>query len=285
MALPQRSDPWHGLSVETLRFLEIHQARAVAIPGRSWRDLGDAVMLYSAMERDPFFNRLVAVRWPEVSAEFDARLRETNELFTSLGRWPHVWAVPGLSQPPDLVARLTANGFVNQGGGYDMLLVRDSREEPLPPLPPGAVVSHWNCTPREQVQPRAETIARVIEAAFSLPEARRANLQREIGLTLERPVFHAYVITVGDEPVATGQRYAFEGASYLSSIGTRPPWRGLGLGTYLTRLMVSESLEAGFDLVYLGVYSDNPRAVGLYERLGFAILGGESADLLLRPAG
>ena len=50
-------------------------------------------MLYSAVERDPFFNRLVAVRWPEESAAFDIRLRETSDLFDSLERWPHVWVV------------------------------------------------------------------------------------------------------------------------------------------------------------------------------------------------
>jgi ribosomal protein S18 acetylase RimI-like enzyme len=242
-------------------------------------------MLYSAVERDPFFNRLVAVRWPEESAAFDVRLRETSELFKSLGRWPHVWALPGLSQPDDLAARLIANGFVDQGGGYDMVLVRDPLDRPISPLPPGAIVQHWNCSGPDQVPARAEAMATVIEAAFGIPQPRRANLLREIGLTLERPDFHAYLVTVEGEPVATGQRYTFDGASYLSSIGTRPQWRGLGLGTHLTQLLAAESVEAGVELIYLGVYADNPRAVRLYERLGFAILGGISADLLLRPGG
>ncbi len=285
MTLPQRDDPWHGLSDERLRFLETHQARAVAIPGRCWRDLGDAVMLYSALERDPFFNRLVAVRWPEESRDFDIRLRETCDLFTSLGRWPHVWATPGLSRPSDLVGRLVANGFVDQGGGFEMVLVRDPLERPLPPLPPGAILQRWNCSRPEQLQTRAEAIATVLEAAFSIPEPRRASLLREIGLTLERPNFHAYMVTVAGEPVATGQRYTFDGASYLSSIGTRPQWRGLGLGSHITQLLAADSIEEGVDLIYLGVYADNPRAVQLYERLGFAILGGESADLLKRPTG
>jgi ribosomal protein S18 acetylase RimI-like enzyme len=285
MALPRPHEPWLGLSAETLRFLEVHQARAVAIPGRSWRDLGDCAMLYSAVERDPFFNRLVAVRWPEDATAFDLRLRELSVLFTSLERWPHVWAVPGLSRPGDLASRLRANGFVDQGGGYDMVLVRDPVERPLPTLPPGAAVTQWNCTRPEDVPVRAEAIAKVIEVAFEIPEPRRPSLLREIGLTLERPDFHAYVVNVHGEPVATGQRYSFDGASYLSSIGTRPQWRGMGLGTYLTQLMAADSMEAGIDLIYLGVYADNPRAVRLYEHLGFAVLGGESADLLLRPTG
>ena len=103
---------------------------------------------------------------------------------------------------------------------------------------------------------------------------------REIGLTLARPDFHACVVTIDGEPVATGQRYTFDGASYLSSIGTRPAWRGRGLAGYITRLLVADSLAEDVGLVYLGVYADNDEAIRLYERLGFAILGGKSADML-----
>ena len=120
MALPDPRAPFCGLEADTLRFMEAHQARSVTIPGRIWRDLGDAVLLFSGVEKEPFFNRLVAVRWPSDAAMFDDRLREACELFTALERRPYVWAVPGLSRPDDLIARLAANGFVDQGGGYDL---------------------------------------------------------------------------------------------------------------------------------------------------------------------
>ena len=107
MPLPTGPAPWFGLSEETLRSLEIHSARAVAIPGRGWRDLGDAVLLFSAGEKEPFFNRLTAVRWPEDPRAFDARLRQANELFAALDRKPYAWVIPGLSTPADLTARLT----------------------------------------------------------------------------------------------------------------------------------------------------------------------------------
>jgi len=269
-----------GLDAETLRFMEAHQARAVTIPGRAWRDMGDAVMLFSATEKEPFFNRLVAVRWPSAGPAFDARLREACDLFTALERRPYVWAIPGVSQPADLIARLAANGFVDQGGGYDMVLVREPEAASEGRLPEGALVERWNRSTDGEIPARAEAIASVIGDAFDVPTARHPNLVREISLTLGRPDFHACLVTVDGEPVATGQRYTFDGASYISSIGTRPAWRGRGLGALVTRVLAAESLADGVDLIYLGVYTENAGAIRLYERLGFAILGDRSADLL-----
>jgi ribosomal protein S18 acetylase RimI-like enzyme len=280
MAVPDPRAPLFGLDAEKLRFLETHQVRAVTIPGRGWRDLGDAVMLYSALETEPFFNRLAAVRWPSRPDVFDARLAEACDLFAALERRPYVWAVPGLSEPEDLIARLAANGFVDQGGGYDMVLVRPPDGATSTRPPGGAVLEHWNRSTDDEIPARADTLAAVIGDSFEVPRARHSNLVREIGLTLGRPDFHAYMLTVDGEPVATGQRYTFDGASYLSSIGTRPGWRGRGFGAHITRLLAADSLADGVDLIYLGVYSENAAAIRLYERLGFSILGGRSADML-----
>ena len=280
MAIPHQAAPFFGLDAATLRFVEAHQARAVAIPGRGWRDLGDSVMLFSATEREPFFNRLAAVRWPADPGAFDARLREACELFVALDRHPHVWAVPGLSEPGDLIARLAANGFVDQGGGYDMMLVREPAARADQRLPDGAVIEHWNRSTDDQIPERAEALALVIGDAFDVPILRRPYLVREIGLTLSMPNFHAYVVSIQGEPVATGQRYTFDGASYLSSIGTRPQWRGRGLAGYVTAGLGADSGAGAVDLIYLGVYAENTGAIRLYERLGFQILGGRSADML-----
>lgn len=281
MPLPNGPAPWFGLSRETLRSLEIHPARAVAIPGRGWRDLGDAVLLFSASEKEPFFNRLTAVRWPEDRRAFDARLRDTNELFAALGRKPYVWVIPDLSTPRDLIARLAANGFVNQGGGYDMILVREPEGAREVPLPTGAVLERWNCPSAQDRPGVTRALARVIGESFHIPESRHTNLTAEVELTLQQPSFHAYLLRIDGEPVATGERYSFDGASYLSSIGTRPAWRGRGFGSLITLALARDSVASGFDLVYLGVYADNTRAIRLYERLGFATLGSCSAEMLL----
>ena len=284
MPLPSGPRPWFGLSPETLRFLEVHPARAIAIPGRAWRDFGDSVMLFSATETEPFFNRLTAVRWPEDPHEFDARLRQVLELFTALERKPYFWLIPGLSTPTDVVARLAANGFVDQGGGYDMILRAEPEARPQSALPDRAVMEHWNCPSDADRADLADALALVIGESFRIPEVRRENLKAEIELTLGQTYFHAYVIRIDGEPVATGERYTFDGASYVSSIGTRPSWRGRGFGEFITRTLARDSIDAGLDLVYLGVYAENGRAIRLYERLGFEVLGPRSSDMLLEHA-
>jgi ribosomal protein S18 acetylase RimI-like enzyme len=284
MPIPSDPEPWFGLTPETLRFLEVHQTRAIAIPGRGWRDFGDSVMLFSGTEKDPFFNRMAAIRWPDDPAQFDARLKLAMELFKALDRKPYFWLAPGLSTPSDAVARLAANGFEDQGGGFDMLLTGDPAGVPDLPVPKGAVLERWN-NPSDADRPAlAEALALVISEAFHIPEVRRDNLVREISLTLEQPRFHAYVVRIDGEPVATGERYTFDGASYISSIGTRPAWRGRGLGGLVTLALARDSVASGTDLVYLGVYADNARAMRLYERLGFRLMGPRSSDMLLdRP--
>ena len=83
------------------------------------------------------------------------------------------------------------------------------------------------------------------------------------------------------EPAATARRTTFDGASYLSSIGTRPAFRGRGLGALVTALATRDSLAAGSRLTYLGVFADNAIARRMYERLGFVPIGRPGSDLLL----
>jgi ribosomal protein S18 acetylase RimI-like enzyme len=73
----------------------------------------------------------------------------------------------------------------------------------------------------------------------------------------------------------------FEGASYLSSIGTARWARGRGLGSLVTRTAVADAVAAGSRWTYLGVFADNAVAIGVYERAGFRRLGGPAPDLLL----
>ena len=241
--------------------------------------MGDAVLLFSSAEKEPFFNRLTAVRWPSDPAAFDRRLTEACELFGALDRKPYMWVIPGLSTPDDMVGRLVANGFIDQGGGYDMVLTEEPPARPAE-LPRGAVLEHWHALPQDQIPPRALSLAVVIGESFGIPPDRHANLAREIGLTMARPDFHAYLVSIDGEPVATGERYTFDGASYLSSIGTRPAWRGRGLARAITQTLAADSRAAGVDLVYLAVYAENSGAMRLYRNLGFSVVGPRSADML-----
>ncbi|MCX7172345.1 MAG: GNAT family N-acetyltransferase [Proteobacteria bacterium] len=57
----------------------------------------------------------------------------------------------------------------------------------------------------------------------------------------------------------------------LARIIVAPDKRGLGLGACLCRLLLTEaSSYTGVERLTLGVYRDNPAAIALYSKLGFA---------------
>ena len=48
---------------------------------------------------------------------------------------------------------------------------------------------------------------------------------------------------------------------------------GCGLGSYLIQLAIDQTRSNGFEQLELGVYSDNSRAIHLYEKVGFESYG------------
>src|SRR3989442_10913171 len=121
-----------------MRRLLVHEARVHAVPARELRDLGDSILLHDPADAEPFWNRLEAVAWPSAVDAFDRRLAEVGVLFATLGRQPHIWASPSHDEPPDLAARLAANGFEDVGPGLLMVTRDDSAarstvERPLAP--------------------------------------------------------------------------------------------------------------------------------------------------------
>jgi hypothetical protein len=94
----------------TTRRLEWHETMAHAIPSRVVRDLGDALVLHDPRDPDPFWNRMVSVRWPASRDAFDRRLDEAVTMFALDARQPHIWPSFAHSTPADLTARLVATG-------------------------------------------------------------------------------------------------------------------------------------------------------------------------------
>ena len=122
--LAAEPEPSDAIDAAMMRRLLLHEARVHAIPGRDLRDLGDSILLHDPAEREPFWNRLEGLRWPDDPGAFDKRLTEVLVLFASIGRTPHIWASPLHDSPADLASRLEANGFRDMGMGNLMLLVR-----------------------------------------------------------------------------------------------------------------------------------------------------------------
>lgn len=269
----------------TMRRLLLHEARVHAIPNRDLRDLGDAILLHDPVETEPFWNRLEGIHWPAEPDAFDRRLTEILVLFASIGRRPHIWASPAHDAPTDLVARLASNGFRDMGPGCVMALV-----DPVPsahaltaPPPPGVTIERLAGLSGAAAATAAAAVVEVLIDAFDVDAAGRPVIEAENIASLGHPWFTQYLVRVDGVPAAAARRATFEGATYLSSIGTAGWARGRGLGSLVTQVAAAEAVAAGSEWTYLGVFADNVVAIGVYERAGFARVGEPAPDLLLLP--
>jgi ribosomal protein S18 acetylase RimI-like enzyme len=270
----------------------VHEAEVQRTAGRELRDLGDGWLLHDPADAEPFWNRLVAPRWPGEARAFERRLDEVVTLFASLDRMPHVRPMPLANEPPDLAERLLRNGFERQGEDLRMVLrdpgpcralaARDA-DSALPwsrlriARHPGAASG----------PPRlwASDASLVLAEAFEVDPYRRAALETDLLACAQRPECSVLLLFDGDEPVATARRTTTAGGTYLSSVGTRPGWRGRGHGALVTALAVRDAIGASGDasvLVHLAVDVRNTVARRLYERLGFEVVGDPVPDLISR---
>ena len=283
-APPGRPGRPAALTAVEVRWLAWHVACSHALIGREVRDLGDAILLYDETDREPFWNRMAGIAWPADPGPFDRRLTEMMALFAGLDRAPHVWPMPGYDEPPDLLERLLANGFEDYGGG--LLLALDPDRIVAPPAPDaaaGVTVERLHRVTGAPAAKAAEAIAAVLLASFAVEPDRRVAIELEAVQGLTTEAYHALLVRVDGVPAAIARRTTFAGASYLSSIGTDPAFRGRGLGRLVTALAVADAVAAGSRWIYLGVFEENAVARRLYSALGFVQVGGLAPDLLLRP--
>jgi ribosomal protein S18 acetylase RimI-like enzyme len=124
-----------------------------------------------------------------------------------------------------------------------------------------------------------DAIAAVLVDSFGASPDRAPELATELRRGARDARVSLVLVRVDGEPAAVAKATAFDGFVYLSSIGTREPFRGRGLGALATRHAVALG-GGGERIVYLGVFSGNLPAIRLYGRLGFASTG-EAPDLIL----
>ncbi len=261
--------------------LERHETESHAIPSREVRDLGDALMLYDDRDPDPFWNRMARVRWPSDPAAFDRRLAEAMALFLVLGRRPHVWPSPAHAEPADLVERLASNGFRDVGGGHLMVLTDPESSGPVRPGDAGPEVTLRAIRSAADAAPAdPDAMAGVLADSFGALPERVPELAADLRATLDDPRIVLAIAQVDGVAASVAKSTTFGGHSYISSVGTRPRFRGMGLAALVTRHVLAAAGTRETHTVYLGVFSGNRPALRLYERLGFASIG-ESPDLML----
>jgi ribosomal protein S18 acetylase RimI-like enzyme len=267
--------------------LLLHEARAQQAMGRELRDLGDGWLFYDPSDPEPFWNRLIAPSWPADAKAFGRRLDEIVTLFATLDRIVHVRPLPVGSRPPDLADRLLAAGFERVGSDRRMVLVDREPSRRLaaswaPRLGGELAVDRHPDRSLSRRGSWAADASLVVGESFGVDPFRRVALETDILACAARPGCSILLLHEAGEPVAMARRATVGSGSYLSSIGTRPRWRGRGYGSLVTALAVLEAMDAGSELIHLAVDVANDRARGFYEALGFAVLGDPVPDLLLR---
>ena len=267
-----------------VRRLLRHEAEVHAIPGRTLRDLGDSILLHDPVELEPFWNRIEAIQWPADANAFDRRLAEIGVLFASIGRQPHFWTLPPYDEPPDLIARLIANGFEDVGDG---LVLATADVEPAratlrrSALPDGVEMERFRGIVGVEASRAADSIVAVLMAAFAVDPDRHPGVVAETLASLADPRFMHYLVRRDGMPLAVARRATFDGISYLSSIGAVDAARGLGFGRLVTASAMVDGFDEGNEWVHLGVYADNLPARRLYESLGLAMAGEPGPDMIL----
>ena len=263
------------------RRIAVHEAAVHARGGRELRELGDAFLLHDPSDPEPFWNRIAAPRWPEDPGAFERRLDEVTTLFATLGRLPHIRTLPLGGEPPDLESRLIEAGFRPVGRDRAMVLTDTG--------PIFALARTLTGRPSLRVEAigtgaatRAMDAARVLVEAFNVESDRIPALAAE-ALAAARRAGGASLLLFDDErPVAAARRVTLDGATYLSSIGTIPAFRGRGYASLLTAEATRQAIEEGTRLVHLLADAELDTAARLYARLGFEPVGAPIADLMAR---
>lgn len=109
----------------------------------------------------------------------------------------------------------------------------------------------------------AEIDGTVAGSIISFPADRQPGLDVHLLEVLAARGIHLGKLVFEGEP----------GTYYLSTAGVDPKFRGRGLGTALLAAAAAEGARLGFARASLLVSKDKPRAMALYEKLGYAVVG------------
>lgn len=196
-------------------------------------------------------------RWDE--ATWAASLAAVRHRMLDQNTWPSLLLTDRLEHPPGLPAELHRSGWT------------PVMSEAVLWVGHASVVPHLDPALRiEAVRPAAlVTHERLERSIFGIGADQAERRRGALGRALEDGRLRAWVVWVGDEPVAVARLSQGQGVAGLQGIGVVEPHRGQGYGSLITTIATRAGLATGNRLVWLSVREDNDRAIGIYGQLGF----------------
>ena len=253
-AMPQVDPP-------SLEELEAIHAHLVVLPGQEGAEVTADDELGVTFVRGPgsgpdltyaAMPRWDAQDWPEALARVRAHMLDGNT-------WPSLLLTDRLEHPPELPAELERRGWMPVVSETVMISGR------------AAVVPHLDPSMRiEAVRAAAlDTHEQLERQIFGIGADQADRRRAAIGEALEAGRLRAWVVWLGDEPVAVARLSQGQGAAGLQGIGVVGERRGQGYGTLITTIATRAAMATGNRLVWLSVREDNDSAISVYSSLGF----------------
>lgn len=241
--------------------LERIQRHLASLPAHSGAEVAESAefraLLVHAPGKGPALNYAALPHW--TTGDWRESLERLALQMRAGGDWPSLLLADRLDHPSDLAAELPKLGWQVMGRETVLWVGRAS------------VVPHLDPALRiEAVQPRAaadhERIERLI---FGLPERDSDDRIESLHRALEGGRLRAWIVRIGEEPVAVARMSQGEGVAGLYGVGVVGGRRRQGLGTLITTVATRAGMALGNRLVWLSVENGNSGARAMYERLGF----------------
>lgn len=190
--------------------------------------------------------------WSDALAAVRRRMLDQNT-------WPSLLLTDRLEQPPELPEELRRSGWA------------PVLSEAVLWVGHASVVPHLDPSLRiEAVRPAAlETHEQLERRIFGIAADQVDRRRAAIGTALEDGRLRAWVVWLGDEPVAVARLSQGEGVAGLQGIGVVESHRGQGYGSLITTIATRAGLATGNRIVWLSVREDNDPAISIYGHLGF----------------
>jgi ribosomal protein S18 acetylase RimI-like enzyme len=190
--------------------------------------------------------------WPE-------RLQLVRQRMLGAGAWPSLLWCDGLDQPMGLDRELERQGWIRALAESVLWVAHAS------------VVPHLEPSLRiEAVQPRSLATHEALERSiFGIAAGHAERRRKSLLSNLESGRLRAWIVWLGEEPVAVARLLQGDGVAAILGVGVVPGRRGQGFGTLVTTVATRAGLALGNRIVWLSVAEENEAALRVYSRLGF----------------